>query len=281
MPDDQRNTPIDDAARDNPYASPMSETVHPAKAHADTADDVPPRMVHLLLWLACSAVALVHVRAAFLEPWLTSPVGYFGFIVVTVLASLVNGIAMASALLFMRRRVLGFAFPRQPGEYWLVATGVVAWLTIVVMEVYSHVRLPAFAGDWMRIALSLFFVVLLYFAALNVSTWRVWSTCLTATATMWLAILVGQANALRQTSQGEILEPPGAIGVLAMLVAIVALGTATIAFGIALDRDRRQQLQRGWIHRVGVYWLFAYVLTGILRSAAFFLWASVTYSFAG
>jgi hypothetical protein len=97
----------------------------PHPADPSTGPDEPRLgILHLLAWTACVAVYLGVQRIA--GQRLDDPTGPFGGTynaVIATLGSIACGAALGGLILWGTRRWRGLAFPKHPGEYLLVVTG--------------------------------------------------------------------------------------------------------------------------------------------------------------
>ena len=208
-------------------------------------------IAHLLVWTACVAVYLGLVRtwAGWLESF--NPFGGTYSTIKTVLGSLAYGAAVGGLVLWIARRARGLAFPKHPGEYLLVVTGL--RLTLHVSHVFLALWIRHSAPDPTSTALPramaigfpvLYSLLVLWpVLALKNRRWRGFFVALLAVqvlrALTFMPILVhfGQRLYILFT--------------LAVGPAVLDIAADAILIVIVF-RDHRQRIRYPWTHWLGV-----------------------------
>lgn len=231
----------------SPFA-PGFEGVSSAQAQTpptpDPYQDGEPRLgiLHLLVWTACVAF-LLGINQSF--PSSFSPGDRASRVAMGVgLQSLGNGAALAGLLLWGWRRHGGRAFPRYPGEYFLVIFGIIIALSIPTTVIECFLAASINSGEgWSAItimggwscAYGLIAAIAYLVAATRVKArrWRiVFLLCLGIGVLRWSGILFVLFHSV---------------------VAWCALGfIADAVVGTALWLDWRDRLQYPWPHWLGI-----------------------------
>lgn len=238
-----------DQPSQSPFASGSREVSSAEATIAPTPDPyqgAEPRLgiIHLLVWTACVAF-LLGINQSF--PSSLPQAGSAARLAMGMgFQSLGNGAALAGLLLWGWRRYGGRAFPRFPGEYFLVILGVISALSIpsTVIEWFLAASTDS-AGEWAWIAAlmgwgcayGLVAAIAYLVAAVHMKARRrraVFLLCLGIGILRWSAILLTHGT-----------------------VAWHALGfIADAIVGTALWLDWRDRLRYPWPHWLGIAVLF-------------------------
>jgi hypothetical protein len=212
-------------------------------------------IVHLLAWTAMTAVALTVLQSLSNDQGQLDSFELYN----RIWFAAIYGVSLGAVILMVIRRC-GGAFPNQPGEYYLVATGISSTIHVICFKCYLYLFAPlSGVGLWVFFLGSMLALIPDFWAAWNVTAvhWR---------RLMWVRFGFNAMQALLIKSQFD----AGALNGYWIVVWLEVLVTCSWLI-VLLHSDRKQQVHRGWLHGIGgVCWLLS-----SLHAIAWWLWLYV------
>ena len=203
-------------------------------------------VIHLLGWITAVAVLL-----AVWEPLFQSQPQQDGLeIFCNIFNCVLWGIAVCSVFLMLARRRKRLPFPVEPGEWILVTSGLSTMIylaaaslsTALPRDIYYANRWPIQIGLWLALLPDLWAI-----RRVQPRRWK---------GFFWVSLLVGLTwNLVMQARLGFVTYSQFHFAWAALMILTVSLPWRT---------DRREGIDRGWLHRVGLAFAYLSALNAII-----------------
>jgi hypothetical protein len=198
-------------------------------------------IIHLFGWMTAVAVLLAITGALAKTQQQPQQDGFAIF--QSIFGCAISGIAVSSLVLMIARRWRGVLFPVEPGEWILVVVGLTALIhlaaravwTALPRAVYYENLWPIHIGQWLMLLPRLWAI-----RCVQPPRWK---------AFFWIGLFLGFAQTLL-THTPQWFETYWKFQFAAAALMILAVS-------LLWRMDRREGIDRGWLHRVGL--AFAYL----------------------